>query len=109
MARQIQDIVRHQVRKFPYLRYYVKKVQRKLEGVDSNKTYFFKAMQCLDKVDLSYPQKKHEKPKNSLIEITNACNLNCLMCNTKLSERPPSLMTPETFERIVEELKSVGE
>ena len=108
MARPIKDILRHQVRKYPYLRYYVKKVQRKLEGVNSDKTYFFKALQYLDETDLSYPQKKHEKPENSLIEITNACNLNCLMCNTKLSERPPSLMTTETFERIVKELKSVG-
>lgn len=108
MVRSITDIVRHQVRKYPHLRYYVKKVQRKLEGVNSNKTYFFKALECLDKANLSYPQKKHEKPKNSLIEITNACNLNCLMCNTKLSERPPSLMTVEAFERIIKELKTVG-
>ena len=108
MVKLIKDYARHQVRKYPYLRHYVKKFQRQLEKVDSAKTYYFKALQCLDSVDLDYTQQKYEKPQNSLIEITNACNLNCLMCNTKLSKHSPSLMTSETFERIIIELKSVG-
>ncbi len=39
---------------------------------------------------------------------TNACNLNCLMCNTKLQERPNRLMEPKVFERIILELKATG-
>ncbi len=108
MVKLIKDYARHQVRKYPYLRYHVKKLQRQLERVGSCETYHFKALEYLDTFDVNYAQQKYEKPRGSLIEITNACNLNCLMCNTKLSERPPSLMTPETFERIIKELKSVG-
>ncbi|MBU0573266.1 MAG: radical SAM protein [Candidatus Margulisbacteria bacterium] len=60
----------------------------------------------------SSPEKhycKEEIPRPpAQIEITNACNLNCIMCNTKQSKRPVGQMSPETFTRILEELSVMG-
>lgn len=44
----------------------------------------------------------------SFIEVTNVCNLNCAMCNTRLSDRPAGYMSPETFEVILRKLKEGG-
>lgn len=108
MFNSLKDLARFRVRNYPHLRYIVKKTQRHLREMNPGKIYFSSALQCLAGIDFDTPPRKQEKPRNSLIEITNACNLNCLMCNTKLSERPAGLMTPETFERIIKELISVG-
>jgi uncharacterized Fe-S cluster-containing radical SAM superfamily protein len=54
------------------------------------------------------PPELAERPQGALIEITNACNLNCVMCNTKNSKRSLGFMKPETFETILQQLKSVG-
>jgi len=44
----------------------------------------------------------------SLIEVTNACNLNCAMCNIKLASRPIGFMSADTFEVILRKLKDYG-
>jgi len=51
---------------------------------------------------------KLDKPKSTHIEITNKCNLNCLMCNTKMSDRKGGYMTPKVFSKIISELSTVG-
>lgn len=42
------------------------------------------------------------------IETTNACNLNCVMCQTKLSKRPVGYMELGLFEKIIRECRQIG-
>jgi pyruvate-formate lyase-activating enzyme len=42
------------------------------------------------------------------IEINNNCNLNCVMCNTQLSQRPHEKMDTELFERLILFVKEHG-
>jgi len=51
---------------------------------------------------------KKALPTDSLIEITNMCNLNCVMCNIQISKRPQGFMTPDLFDHILCQLQSVG-
>jgi MoaA/NifB/PqqE/SkfB family radical SAM enzyme len=43
------------------------------------------------------------------IEINKNCNLDCVMCNTSLSERPQRNMELELFENVVMTTKSLGQ
>ena len=98
--------IRRQLRKLPTVRYFLKKFMDRYKN--TAKFYFDNTLQALESIDLSASPKTFDKPQGALIEITNACNLNCLMCLTKESSRPVGLMKPELFERIILELKSVG-
>ncbi|MBI3635202.1 MAG: radical SAM protein [Candidatus Rokubacteria bacterium] len=42
------------------------------------------------------------------VEVTNACNLNCVMCNTKLAKRRAGLIDVSLFETIVDEVAAAG-
>ena len=108
MLNGLKGRFRNQIRKHPHLRYYFKVAQRELLGTKYGNFYYRGVRKLLDNIDFDSPPKKQERPQSSLIEITNACNLNCLMCNTKLSNRPEGLMNPEVFERIIVQLKSIG-
>ena len=46
---------------------------------------------------------KYPRIKNIMIEPTNACNLNCFMCNAKDSTRKKDFMTMDVFTRILKE------
>ena len=97
------------MREHPALRYLIKRTQKTIKSYyleDNN--YIGKVRECLDSIDLEKRYSKYDKPQGALIEITNACNLNCLMCNTKFQTRPEGLMSAEVFERIVTELKANG-
>lgn len=52
-----------------------------------------------------FPYKKglHENPFYIDIEITNACNLDCIMCNRQLMKRAVGFMDLTTFHAIVEQ------
>jgi sulfatase maturation enzyme AslB (radical SAM superfamily) len=43
------------------------------------------------------------------IEINRNCNLDCVMCNTSLSQRPQRNMDLELFENVVATTKSMGQ
>jgi radical SAM protein with 4Fe4S-binding SPASM domain len=96
------------MRKYPYLRFYIKSAQKFLQDKDRIDQYRQDSINCIDTLDLNRVPNKSESPVGSNIEITNACNLNCLMCNTKMQERPYSYMKPEVFERIILQLKETG-
>ena len=104
----LRQRVGHQIRKYPYLRYILKTAKRKLDEKKYGDLYYRNTLQELNDININLIPQKLKRPQGSLIEITNACNLNCLMCNTKLSTRPPSLMLPEVFERIIKQLKVSG-
>ena len=109
MLQTFKNLVRYKMRRYPSLRYWAKAVQRCLEAQGQAERYYQESLSCLEtKGDTSRSFVKAETPVSSNIEITNACNLNCLMCNTKLQERPNRLMEPKVFERIILELKSSG-
>jgi MoaA/NifB/PqqE/SkfB family radical SAM enzyme len=48
------------------------------------------------------------RPERVGIEVTNACNLDCVMCSTKSSKRPGRLMEFHLFERIVDQIADAG-
>lgn len=52
---------------------------------------------------------KEDLPKGCpAIEITNACNLNCLMCRTKASKRPVGFIEPRILNIILQKLSAIG-
>jgi len=97
---------RQTIRKYPKLRYRLKKAQRYFSKIERGGFYLQNTFELIKNINLDATLKKQVRPQASLIEITNACNLNCLMCNTKLSTRPEGLMKPEVFERIIKQLKA---
>ena len=104
----LRQSISHQIRKYPYLRYILKTAKRKLGEKKYGDLYYRNTLQELNDINIALIPQKLKRPQGSLIEITNACNLNCLMCNTKLSTRPASLMLPEVFERIIKQLTEKG-
>ena len=53
-------------------------------------------------------EKKYAIPFRVGIEITNTCNLDCLMCNTQMSTRANGFMSTEMYEDIVKDLHKTG-
>ena len=45
-------------------------------------------------------------PLNVAIEITNHCNLNCIMCGNNRLTRPRGIISPELFKKIIDEVVS---
>ena len=96
------------MRSYPHLRFSIKGAQRVLLNRNRIERYRQESIFCIDTLDLNMVPQKSKSPVGSNIEITNACNLDCQMCNTKMQERPYSLMKPEVFERIILQLKATG-
>jgi MoaA/NifB/PqqE/SkfB family radical SAM enzyme len=48
------------------------------------------------------------KPNGVAIEITNACNLRCTMCNLVAMKRRPRVMRLEVFQRIIDQCAAIG-
>ena len=109
MLQSLKNLAKHRMRQYSHLRYWVKAAQKQWEGRKRVDNYRRNSLIRLEPDnDLNRSFIKAEIPLASNIEITNACNLNCLMCNTKLQERPYGLMEPKVFERIILELKATG-
>ena len=55
----------------------------------NNKRTLMKRIDCALQEDFhkTTQQIKLKQPNGALIEITNGCNLSCVMCNTKMSKR----------------------
>jgi MoaA/NifB/PqqE/SkfB family radical SAM enzyme len=47
-------------------------------------------------------------PRKLKLELTNACNLRCIMCPNSQSKRKRGMMEWDLFERIVREAKKIG-
>lgn len=43
-------------------------------------------------------------PLNIAVEVTNNCNLNCVMCSNNKQTRPRGFMTGQTYRRIIDEV-----
>ena len=109
MIQRFKTQMRLKLRQYPHIRYWGKTAQRLIKNRKRIESYREESLMCLEPDnDSNRSFIKTEIPTGSNIEITNACNINCLMCNTKLQERPYQLMKPEVFERIILELKATG-
>ena len=109
MLQTFKNLVRHRLRRHPHLRYWVKATQKRWEDRNRVGRYRLEGLACLENdTGANRSFVKTKIPPECNIEITNACNLNCLMCNTKLQERPNRLMEPKVFERIILQLKATG-
>lgn len=40
------------------------------------------------------------------LEVTNSCNLDCLICMRSVWDEPPGVIAPATFERLLEGLRA---
>jgi pyruvate-formate lyase-activating enzyme len=47
-------------------------------------------------------------PRNSLVEVTNACNHACVFCHNPFMHRKTGLLDPEVFQRFIVEAQSLG-
>ncbi len=54
------------------------------------------------------PRRSPKKPSAVTIEITNACNLRCTMCNFIRMERAPRLMDFQVFKTAVDKSRAAG-
>jgi hypothetical protein len=55
-----------------------------------------------------WEQAVQPNPLGAAVEITNGCNLNCLMCDTHSSTRPRGEMGLDLFRRALDELDAIG-
>jgi radical SAM protein with 4Fe4S-binding SPASM domain len=53
-----------------------------------------------------YSHPLHEFPFYLDVEVTNACNLNCRMCNRRVMKRDVGSMKEDIFKRIIDEVKA---
>ncbi|OHC73473.1 MAG: hypothetical protein A3G18_08650 [Rhodospirillales bacterium RIFCSPLOWO2_12_FULL_58_28] len=62
----------------------------------------------LEKHFTAEPLETLKKPRSSLIEVTNNCNLRCKMCGTHKATRRRGYMSEQTFERVVSQCVENG-
>ena len=54
--------------------------------------------------DLERRYKISDFPLNVAIEVTNNCNLNCIMCHNDIMKRPKGYMPMGTYKKIIDEI-----
>lgn len=58
------------------------------------------------------PEKSHllhaKYPKNLMVEVTNACNLRCIMCDNRKMKRKRGFMSLDTYKLVLENAKEIG-
>jgi radical SAM protein with 4Fe4S-binding SPASM domain len=47
-------------------------------------------------------------PKNLMVEVTNACNLKCIMCDNRKMKRKRGFMSLETYNLVLKNAKEIG-
>lgn len=101
-------VVKH-LKKYPMLYYPINSTKRLLRNANKKRNLLKRIDSVLyEEFHQTTQQIKLKKPTGALIEITNGCNLNCVMCNTKMSKRPIGFIKPRMFEDILQQLISVG-
>ena len=58
------------------------------------------------------PERSHplyvKYPKNLMVELTNMCNLRCIMCDNRKMKRKRGFMTLDTYMRVLKNAKEIG-
>ena len=97
------------LRKCPMLYYSIYSTKRLLRNANNKRNLMKRIDSALSEEFHKTTQPiKLKKPTGALIEITNGCNLNCVMCNTKMSKRPIGFIKPQVFENVLQQLISIG-
>ncbi len=104
----IYDSIINRLSKTPFLTYPLRVIERRFNIILSHKHYIDDIIQNLDDIEVNSIFQKTKFPVRAAIEINNTCNLNCIMCNTNLSKRPPGNITPAIFEKILQQLRTIG-
>lgn len=96
------------LKNYPKVHYAARVLERYLKNTWAKGTLDKRIINAIREFENPTKLKKRTKPIGSLIEITNACNLDCVMCNTKMSKRSTGFIEPSTFEKIIQQLGTVG-
>lgn len=91
----------------PYASHILRSSRLALSDLMRRDTYIKDVKDILKDIDFRRHFKKIEMPQITTVGITNICNLNCLMCQTNVSERPKGFMSLETFEILLKQLKKI--
>lgn len=94
--------------KIPLVNYQIRIIKRKWKYKLDISNSIKNIQKQLDKLEFNIEFNKRKIPKRVAIEITNTCNLNCLMCNTKLSKRAIGYIEPNLFDSILKKLNIIG-
>lgn len=105
---RIHRLFYKKVIKFPLISYPLKIINRKRNYFLYTREFRKIISSEINNITFSYNHQKLRLPSRAAIEINNTCNLNCIMCNTKLSTRTPGNMNPKIFELILKELSKIG-
>lgn len=62
---------------------------------------------CAEVIDKNYPLKARY-PHNLMIEVTNACNLRCLMCYNRKMKRKKGYMKLQTYKKVLDQAKEIN-
>lgn len=75
--------------------------------IDYQRGIKYMKMVCDQAPDKSYPL--HAKyPKNLMVEVTNACNLKCIMCDNRKMKRKKGFMDLDTYKLVLDNAKEIG-
>ncbi len=79
---------------------------------NSKKIEYGKGINCVAKQASSISDKEHPLeapfPKNLMIELTNACNLRCVMCYNRLMKRQKGFMDEDTYRLVLDSAREIG-
>ena len=77
------------------------------QSVDYEKGIEYMKKTCDRPTDKNYPLHA-SYPKNLMIEVTNACNLKCIMCGNRTMKRKRGFMDMNTYRLVLENAREIG-
>lgn len=83
------------------------KINNNSKKIEYERGINYVAKQGSDISDKEYPLEA-PFPKNLMIELTNACNLRCVMCYNRLMKRKKGFMDAGTYGLILDNAKEIG-
>lgn len=77
------------------------------QSIDYQKGIEYMKKTCDQPIDKDYPLHA-SYPKNLMVEVTNACNLRCIMCDNRKMKRKKGFMDINTYKLVLENAKEIG-
>lgn len=106
--RKIFELANLFSKRFSQFNYLIRIIERKVNNFLYLKKIIPETLEVLSNFNFQEIPIKLDLPTKTAIEINNTCNLNCLMCNTKLSTRAPGYIELQMFELILNQLMKIG-
>lgn len=82
-------------------------IKKNTKKIEYEKGINYVAKQSSNILDKEYPLEA-PFPKNLMIELTNACNLRCVMCYNRLMKRKKGFMDADTYKLILDNAREIG-